>query len=133
METKKMSKEEIDEFIAKHPKAAINKSTLSNTMKYNLGIRSVSENSIIQSQEIQFYNLETIFTFGMYEGKSVKEVIEINPTYLNWCAININPFYMTDEAIEEIRNIATDYISSNSREILHEKYIIWKENKENNM
>ena len=96
-------------------------------MKYNLGIPSISPSSKINTKEIQFYNLNTKFTFGMYRGKSVKEVIEMNPTYLNWCTLNLNLFYMTDEAIEEIVNIDSGLLSHNSREILHDKFLHWKE------
>jgi broad specificity phosphatase PhoE len=52
---------------------------------------------------MKFYTLDTEFSFGKYEGKTVKEIIEIQPTYLDWCAINLDHFYISDEIIEEIQ------------------------------
>jgi hypothetical protein len=122
-----LTEEEKKKFFEDNKENAIDLNSLSNTMKYYLGTPSVSPSSKINTKEIQFYNLDTKFTFGMYKGKSVREVIEMNPTYLDWCAINIIPFYMTDVAIEEIINIDSELLSHNSREILHDKFFLWKE------
>lgn len=58
---------------------------------------------------MKFYTLDSEFNFGKYEGKTVKEIIEIQPAYLDWCAINLDHFYISDEIIEEIKVIKPDF------------------------
>jgi hypothetical protein len=58
---------------------------------------------------MKFYTLDTEFTFGKYEGKTVKEVLELQPTYLDWCAVNLDHFYISDETITEIKKIKPDF------------------------
>lgn len=41
---------------------------------------------------MKFYTLDTEFTFGKYEGKTVKEILELQPTHLDCCAINLDHF-----------------------------------------
>ena len=125
-----IKEEEKKELFKDKKKNVIHSNSLSKSTKLFLGIPSISPNSIIQSHELEFYNLDTKFTFGMYQGKSVREVIGLNPTYLDWCALNIIPFYITDEAIEEIINIKSGLLSNKSREILHDKYLQWKESQQ---
>ncbi len=44
---------------------------------------------------MKFYTLDTEFTFGKFSGKTIREVIEIQPDYINWCAINLGHFYIS--------------------------------------
>jgi hypothetical protein len=79
---------------------------------------------------MKFYTLDTEFTFGKYEGKTVKEIIEIQPTYLDWCAINLDHFYISDEIIEEIKVIKPDFIiTEEGKQKLAEKYSNWESEK----
>jgi len=72
---------------------------------------------------MKFYTLDTEFTFGKYEGKTVKEIIEIQPTYIDWCAINLDHFYISDEIIEEIKVIKPDFtITEEGKQKLADKY-----------
>jgi hypothetical protein len=48
------------------------------------------------------FNLDTQFTFGKHKGKTVAEVLHENPTYLNWCMINLDHFFIADEDLESI-------------------------------
>lgn len=76
---------------------------------------------------MKFYTLDTEFTFGKYKGKTVKEIIEIQPTYLEWCAINLDHFYISDEIIEEIKVIKPDFtITEEGQQKLAEKYSNWE-------
>lgn len=76
---------------------------------------------------MKFYRLDTEFTFGKYKGKTVKEIIEIQPTYLEWCAINLDHFYISDEIIEEIKVIKPDFtITEEGQQKLAEKYSNWE-------
>lgn len=37
------------------------------------------------------------FTFGMYKGRPVKDIIVENPMYVRWCVINVSFFELTVE------------------------------------
>jgi broad specificity phosphatase PhoE len=76
---------------------------------------------------MKFYTLDTEFTFGKYEGKTVKEILEIQPTYLDWCAINLDHFYISDEIIAEIKVIKPDFtITEEGKQKLADKYSTWE-------
>lgn len=76
---------------------------------------------------MRFYTLDTEFTFGKYEGKTVKEILEIQPTYLDWCAINLDHFYISDEIIAEIKVIKPDFtITEEGKQKLADKYSTWE-------
>lgn len=76
---------------------------------------------------MRFYTLDTEFTFGKYEGKTVKEILEIQPSYLDWCAINLDHFYISDEIISEIKVIKPDFtITEEGKQKLADKYSTWE-------
>ena len=76
---------------------------------------------------MKFYTLDSEFPFGKYEGKTVKEVLEIQPAYLDWCAINLDHFYISDETITEIKEIKPDFtISEEGEQKLADKFSIWE-------
>lgn len=76
---------------------------------------------------MKFYNLDTEFTFGQFEGKTVREVLDIQYSYIDWCAINLDHFFISDEVIEEIKSIVPDFsISEEGQNKLSEKYETWK-------
>lgn len=81
---------------------------------------------------MKFYDLDTVFTFGKYEGKTVREILELQPKYLDWCTINLDHFYISDEVIEEIKTIISDFkISEEGEKKLSEKYENWESELEN--
>jgi len=76
---------------------------------------------------MRFYTLDTEFTFGKYEGKTVKEILELQPTYLDWCAINLDHFYISEEIIAEIKVIKPDFtITEEGKQKLADKYSTWE-------
>jgi len=76
---------------------------------------------------MKFYTLDTEFTFGKFEGKTVREVLELKPTYLDWCAINLDHFYITEETITEIKEIKPDFtITEEGKQKLEDKYSSWE-------
>lgn len=75
---------------------------------------------------MKFYTLDTEFTFGKYDGKTVKEILELQPSYLDWCAINLDHFYISDEIIAEIKKIKPDFtITEEGKQKLADKYSTW--------
>lgn len=52
---------------------------------------------------MKFYDLDSVFTFGKYEGKTIKEVFESDPKYIDFCFNNIDEFYVSPEVMRELR------------------------------
>ena len=77
---------------------------------------------------MKFYNLDTKFTYGKHEGKTVRQIVDIQPSYLDWCAINLDHFYMTEYVIEEIKEIKSDFVlSTEGLQKLDDKFSTWEE------
>lgn len=77
---------------------------------------------------MKFYDLDTEFSFGKYQGKSVRQIIELQLSYLNWCALNLEHFYMSENVIEEVRKLKPNFsFSEKELQSLNTKYGKWKE------
>jgi len=50
------------------------------------------------------YDPDTKFTFGKFKGKTLNEVWTYNSSYINWCIVNLENFYISEDTILEIRN-----------------------------
>jgi hypothetical protein len=73
---------------------------------------------------MKFYNLDTEFTFGKFKGKTVREVLDIQHSYIDWCAINLDHFFISDEVIKEIKSIVPNFsISEEAQNKLSEKWL----------
>ena len=44
---------------------------------------------------MKFYDIDSVFTFGKYEGMTIAEVYQKDPKYLKYCEENIDEFYVT--------------------------------------
>ena len=42
------------------------------------------------------------FTFGMYKGRSIKDIIVENPMYVHWCTVNVSFFKLNEEQIKAL-------------------------------
>lgn len=58
------------------------------------------------------YDLDTVFTFGKYKGETLREVFERNPTYVDYCLVNVDEFLVEDSTLDELREINPDYVIS---------------------
>jgi hypothetical protein len=80
---------------------------------------------------MKFYTLNSEFAFGKFKGKTVKEVLELQPTYLEWFAINLDHFYITDEAITELKESQPDFnFTDEARQKLADKHSTWANEQE---
>jgi hypothetical protein len=80
---------------------------------------------------MKFYDLETEFTFGKFEGKTVRQIIDLQLSYLDWCAINLDHFYISETVIEDIKKIKHDFsISEEGQQKLNAKYATWENEQE---
>lgn len=70
------------------------------------------------------YNLETTFNFGMYKSKTLKEILNIDPGYVNWCIINLDHFLITDTVMDIIELFGPSFdLTVESAEIMKSKQI----------
>lgn len=75
---------------------------------------------------MKFYDLKTEFTFGKFEGKTMEEVLNLQPDYIDWCAKNLDHFYISDETINELKALKPDFLlTQEASEILNSKYEKW--------
>jgi hypothetical protein len=80
---------------------------------------------------MKFYYLDTIFTFGKYSGKTLREMLEIEPSYIDWCTINLDHFYIPESVIDEIKSIKPDFaLSEEGRQKMADKEEEWEQEKE---
>lgn len=59
-----------------------------------------------------FTSIEDLFNFGRYNGLSLADVLDINPSYLSWCIKHCTGiiFQLEDVAVEEIREVYPEFI-----------------------
>lgn len=63
------------------------------------------------------YTLNTKLEFGKYSGNSLKEVVESDPNYIEWCILNLGHFRLSDSTVAEIRKIQRSFRLSVDAEI----------------
>ena len=79
---------------------------------------------------MKFYYLDTIFTFGKFSGKTIREILELHPFYIEWCLLNLDHFYVSEETIEEIKQIKSDFnLTEQAKQKQIEKFQLWEPNK----
>lgn len=52
---------------------------------------------------MKFYDVDSEFTFGKYEGKTIKEVFEKDPKYIDFCYNNIDEFYVSPSVLKDLK------------------------------
>lgn len=50
------------------------------------------------------------FTFGMYKGQKVNDIIEQNPSYIRWCLNNVS-YFTLDNNQKELLNKQSNIVS----------------------
>lgn len=77
---------------------------------------------------MKFYTLDTEFTFGKFNGRKVREVLELQPSYIEWCLLNLDHFYISEETIETIKQIKPNFnITEQANQKRIEKYQLWEQ------
>jgi len=82
------------------------------------------------------YQLDTIFSFGKHEGKSLLTVCLEDEEYINWCQTNLDHFYLPDEVIAQLNRANPDFSLSldamKKRDDNYDKWVEQQEEKESN-
>jgi hypothetical protein len=75
---------------------------------------------------MNFYTLESIFNFGKHKGQTLQDVFNLQPSYINWCSINVDNFVISTEVMEELKDIVPYFsFSTEAIEILASKRAKW--------
>ena len=63
----------------------------------------------------EFYSLEDQFNFGRYRGLSLADVLDINPSYLDWCVKHCTgmAFLLQSSVIEEMKLVYPNFCMDN--------------------
>lgn len=92
--------------------------------------------------ELILYNSKSVLNFGKHKGKTILEVLTIEPAYINWCLKEIYSFVLSETALEEFKKLNTGFdfseeiIKSNNEQIEeyhHQQYEIQEAQKEAEM
>ena len=77
-----------------------------------------------------FESIENQFNFGRYNGLSLADVLDINPSYLSWCVKHCTGviFKLEDTAIDEIKIVYPNFFM----DTLFESRRVWHLHRMNN-
>lgn len=48
------------------------------------------------------YQMATVLRFGMHRGKTVQEILDTDPRYIDWALKNVGSFQMSEEDKESV-------------------------------
>jgi len=93
---------------------------------------------------LKLYNLHTVIDFGQFKGKTIKDLTEIpdfviihlkgediafpeaSKSYIDWCAREVDFFYMDTETVELIEQLKPSMkLSEKAKMVLVDKEKIW--------
>jgi len=55
------------------------------------------------------YDLDSIFTFGMYRGITLQKILIENPSYIQWCILNLDHFNLEEDVFDEFQHINPNF------------------------
>lgn len=55
------------------------------------------------------YDLDSVFTFGMYKGMTLQKILIENPSYIQWCILNLDHFNLEEDVFDEFQNINPNF------------------------
>ncbi len=53
--------------------------------------------------KIKMYDLSAKIKFGRFSGKTITDIIEIEPTYIEWCIGHLDHFLISEEVVNSIK------------------------------
>ena len=70
---------------------------------------------------MKFYDIDSVFTFGKYEGMTIAEVYQKDPKYLKYCEENIDEFYVSPSVMRELKSMSRSINDSALLDVNFEK------------
>lgn len=72
--------------------------------------------------KVKEYTVNSVMRFGRFNGKTISEVVSIQADYIEWCIVNLDHFYISEETVNDLVEINIEFtISDEMRDILDEK------------
>lgn len=73
---------------------------------------------------MNIFYLDTVFTFDKYEGDTLEEIAEFDPSYIEWCIQKLEVFYIDEDTVRRLESTYKHFsISEKARNILDKKKI----------
>lgn len=71
---------------------------------------------------VKEYTAESILKFGLFKGKMLSEIVTLKPDYIIWCAIHLDHFYISQDTMDNLTEINSEFIVDDQMlEILEDK------------
>ena len=70
---------------------------------------------------MKFYDIDSVFTFGKYEGMTIAEVYQKDPKYLKYCEENIDEFYVSPSVMRELKSMSRSINDSDLLDVNFDK------------
>jgi hypothetical protein len=61
---------------------------------------------------MNFFDLDTEFESGKYEGLTLEEVFQKDPKFVEQCLLKIDDFNLSDDVMEELKAIDDEFVFS---------------------
>lgn len=71
---------------------------------------------------LQEFKLNSVMTYGKYQGDIIRDIIYKNPKYLKWVYDNVSWFILSEKAYQCLKN-ALDELSLLEEEIMIDPYM----------
>ena len=62
------------------------------------------------------YTLNTKFNFGKHKSESLIQVVNLDHTYIEWCLIYHRDFFISEDVMNEIKEVNSAFVISNFAE-----------------
>jgi len=80
---------------------------------------------------MNFYDLDTEFDFGKYEGQTLEEVFQKDPAFIEQCLLKVEDFNLSDDVLEELKAIDDEFSFSDAAMLKREeKFAKWENEEE---
>ena len=54
------------------------------------------------------HTLQTVVRFGKHKGKTVNQILQEEPGYIDWCLKNVDTFEMSDTDKEKVSQLSAE-------------------------
>jgi hypothetical protein len=78
------------------------------------------------------YTQNSLIKFGKYNGSILEDIAEADPNYINWCIINLDHFYLSEETVEIFKSDSGFTISAEANLALEQKRLEMLDNSDSN-
>lgn len=78
------------------------------------------------------YTQNSQIKFGKYNGSILEDIAEADPNYINWCIINLDHFFLSEETVEIFKSDSGFTISAEANLALEQKRLEMLDNSDSN-